>query len=152
MELVINIISGVLIAIGAIFMVGGAIGLIRMPDFYTRLHAASVTDTGGILFIMMGLIVQAVFVFDNPMAAIKLSLVVIFIFFTAPTASHAVAKAALMSKLIPQCPNGRLAVDESLGDLHSAALQSRTKPSSAKPSNAKPSSVKQSPTRNGGKP
>ncbi|MFT6388597.1 MAG: multicomponent Na+:H+ antiporter subunit G [Cellvibrionaceae bacterium] len=129
MELIVNIISGIFIFIGSVFMVGGAIGLIRMPDFYTRLHAASVTDTGGILFIMIGLVLQALFIFDNPMAAIKLVLVVVFIYFTAPTASHAVAKAALMAKIIPKCPNGRLAVDESLTELHSAAqmLQDKNK-------------------------
>ena len=129
MDLIVNIVSGIFIFIGSVFMVGGAIGLIRMPDFYTRLHAASVTDTGGILFIMIGLVLQALFIFDNPMAAIKLVLVVIFIYFTAPTASHAVAKAALMAKIIPKCPNGRLAVDESLTELHSAAqmLQDKNK-------------------------
>jgi len=127
MELLVNIVSGLFIFIGCLFVVGGAIGLIRMPDFYTRLHAASVTDTGGILFIVMGLILQAIFIFDNPMAAIKLVLVVIFIYLTAPTASHAVAKAALMAKLIPQCPNGRVAVDESLTDLHTEASSSLSK-------------------------
>ena len=118
MVLFINIISGVLITIGCIFVVGGAIGLIRMPDLYTRIHAASVTDTGGILFITIGLVLQAVFIFDNPIAAIKLVLVVIFVFFTAPTASHAVAKAALMANIIPQCQNGQSVVDESLGDIY----------------------------------
>ncbi|MGH1484997.1 MAG: monovalent cation/H(+) antiporter subunit G [Cellvibrionaceae bacterium] len=121
MELVINIISGVCIVIGCIFVVGGAIGLIRMPDLYTRIHAASVTDTGGILFITIGLVLQAIFIFDNPMAAIKLVLVIIFIFFTAPTASHAVAKAALMANIIPQCQNGKSVVDESLGPIYHKA-------------------------------
>lgn len=114
MEWFIHIISAVLITIGTIFVVGGAIGLYRMPDLYTRIHAASVTDTGGLLFIVMGLFLEAIFVFDNPMAAIKLVLMVIFIFFTAPTASHAVAKAALMANLIPKCPDGTSVVHESL--------------------------------------
>lgn len=118
MLLLINLLSGILIFIGSVFMIGGAVGLIRMPDFYTRLHAASVTDTGGILFIMIGLFLQAIFVFDNPIAAIKIVLVVIFIYFTAPTASHALAKAALMAKLIPSCPNGRKAVDDSLTEFY----------------------------------
>jgi multicomponent Na+:H+ antiporter subunit G len=118
MELLINIISIIFITIGCVFVVGGAIGLIRMPDLYTRIHAASVTDTGGILFITIGLVLQAVFIFDNPMAAIKLVLVIIFIFFTAPTASHAVAKAALMANIIPQCQDGKSVVDESLGHIY----------------------------------
>lgn len=117
MLIFINSVSAIFIFIGIVFMIGGAVGLIRMPDFYTRLHAASVTDTGGILFIMIGLFIQALFVFDNPLAAIKIVLIVIFIYFTAPTASHALAKAALMAKIVPQCPNGRKAVDDSLSDL-----------------------------------
>ncbi len=118
MELLVDIVSGIFILIGCVFMVGGAVGLIRMPDFYTRLHAASVTDTGGILFIMIGLILQALFIFDNPMAAVKLFLVIIFIFFTAPTASHAVAKAALMANIIPQCQDGKSVVDKSLASIY----------------------------------
>jgi multicomponent Na+:H+ antiporter subunit G len=89
-----------------------------MPDFYTRLHAASVTDTGGILFICIGLVLEAYFVFDNPMAAIKIILTVLFLFFTAPTASHAVSKAALMANLIPQCQNGESVVHESLSPMY----------------------------------
>ena len=118
MELLVNSISTIFIVIGCIFIVGGALGLIRMPDLYTRIHAASVTDTGGILFVTIGLVLQAIFIFDNPMAAIKLILVVIFLFFTAPTASHAVAKAALMAGIIPQCPNGKSVVDKSLGTVY----------------------------------
>ncbi len=116
--LLIDIISGVFIFIGCLFVFGGAVGLVRMPDFYTRLHAASVTDTGGLLFISIGLILQAAFVFDNPMAAIKIALTIVFLFFTAPTASHAVAKAALMANIIPQCQNGKSVVDESLTALY----------------------------------
>lgn len=126
MELAINIISGVFIFIGCVFVIGGAVGLIRMPDLFTRIHAASVTDTGGMLFIFMGLVLQAVFIFENPMAAIKLTLVVIFVFFTAPTASHAVTKAALMANLIPKCQDGKSVVDESLGSIYPHSNQQST--------------------------
>ena len=118
MILAIDIISGIFIFIGCVFVFGGAVGLIRMPDFYTRLHAASVTDTGGILFICIGLVLQAIFIFENPMAAIKIVLTVVFLFFTAPTASHAVAKAALMANIIPQCQNGQSVVDDSLASTY----------------------------------
>lgn len=115
MDTLVNVISAILVCTGSLFIVGGAVGLIRMPDLYTRIHAASVTDTGGLLFVSLGLILEAAFIFDNPMAAIKLVLIVFFVFLTAPTASHAVAKAALMAGHIPQCPNGQSVVDESLG-------------------------------------
>lgn len=100
------LLSSVSIAIGCLFILAGGIGLIRMPDLYTRLHAGSVTDTGGAIFIVAGLLLQALFVFDNPMAAIKVVLVLAFTLFTAPTASHALAKTALLSGHVPTDENG----------------------------------------------
>jgi len=107
----INLISWLLILTGCVFIVTGAIGLIRMPDLYTRLHAASVTDTGGAIFVILGLLLQALFVFENPMAAIKVVLVLFFTLFTAPTASHALAKTALLSGVVPTDENGKPIVD-----------------------------------------
>jgi len=107
----INLISWLLILTGCVFIVTGAIGLIRMPDLYTRLHAASVTDTGGAIFVILGLLLQALFVFENPMAAIKVVLVLFFTLFTAPTASHALAKTALLSGVVPTDENGKPIID-----------------------------------------
>jgi len=104
-------VSWLLILTGCVFIVSGGIGLIRMPDLYTRLHAASVTDTGGSIFIVLGLLLQAVFVFENPMAAIKVVLVLFFTLFTSPTASHALAKTALLSGHIPTDENGEPILD-----------------------------------------
>lgn len=117
-------VSWVLVLIGCVFVVSGAVGLIRMPDLYTRLHAASLTDTGGIIFISMGLIVQAVFVFDNPMAAIKVMLILFFTLFTAPTASHALAKTALLSGHVPTGVDGK----PLLASPEEASLLSRSRP------------------------
>jgi multicomponent Na+:H+ antiporter subunit G len=114
MELFVDIVSGALILIGCLFLLSGSIGLIRMPDLYTRIHAASVTDTGGATFIILGLLVQDIFVFEDIMVAIKLLLVLLFICFTAPTASHALAKMALLEHIIPKCRNGRSVVEKSL--------------------------------------
>lgn len=100
------LLSSLSIAAGCVFIVSGGIGLIRMPDLYTRLHAGSVTDTGGAIFIVLGLLLQALFVYDNPMAAIKVLLVLAFTLFTAPTASHALAKTALLSGHVPTDENG----------------------------------------------
>ncbi len=102
----IALISWVFIGIGCLFIVAGAIGLVRMPDLYTRLHTASVTDTGGAIFIVIGLTLQAVFVFQNPIAAVKVVLILFFTLFTAPTASHALAKTALLSGHVPADENG----------------------------------------------
>ncbi len=103
--------SWLLILTGCVFIISGAVGLIRMPDLYTRLHAASVTDTGGAIFIVLGLLLQALFVFDNLMAGIKVVLVLFFTLFTAPTASHALAKTALLSGHVPTDENGKPILD-----------------------------------------
>lgn len=100
-------ISWILMLIGCVFVVSGAVGLIRMPDLYTRLHAASLTDTGGAIVISLALILQAGFEFDNTMAAIKVMLILFFTLFTAPTASHALAKTALLCGQVPLDVNGK---------------------------------------------
>ena len=58
-ELILNLISAGLLAAGSIFVLIGAFGLIRLPDFYTRLHAAGITDTLGAELILLGLMFQA---------------------------------------------------------------------------------------------
>jgi multicomponent Na+:H+ antiporter subunit G len=75
---------------GGFFCMSGALGLVRMPDFYTRMHAASVTDTLGAGLILFGLLLQA----GLTLIAAKLVIIGLLIFFTSPTATHALAKAA----------------------------------------------------------
>lgn len=106
-DAIVWLVSWVLMLTGCVFVVSGAVGIIRMPDLYTRLHAASLTDTGGALFISAALIIQSVFVFGSAMAAIKVALILFFTLFTAPTASHALAKTALLSGLVPTDSKGK---------------------------------------------
>lgn len=106
MDILVHLISGALIAAGSLLMLVGGLGLLRMPDLYTRLHAASVTDTGAAILIIAGLFLQATLIFMNAMAAIKLLLILFFMLFTCPTASHALAKTALLCGLVPQNKNG----------------------------------------------
>ena len=108
---IIWIISWLLILTGCVFIVSGGIGLIRMPDLYTRLHAASVTDTGGAIFVMLGLLLQAVFVYGSWLIAAKVIIVLFFTLITSPTASHALAKTALLSGLVPTDANGKPILD-----------------------------------------
>ena len=82
--------SWICLAAGGFFCVTGALGLVRMPDFYTRMHAASVTDTLGAGLILLGLVLQA----GLTLIAVKLLMIGLLIFFTSPTATHALAKAA----------------------------------------------------------
>jgi multicomponent Na+:H+ antiporter subunit G len=76
---------------GGVFCVIGAVGMLRMPDFYTRLHAASVIETLGGGLILLGLLLQAGFT----LVAAKLLIVALLVFFASPTATHALAKAAM---------------------------------------------------------
>lgn len=76
--------------LGLMLVLAGAIGVIRLPDFYTRMHAAGVTDTLGAELIILGLILQA----GDWQTMAKLALVGLLLFLTSPTATHAVANAA----------------------------------------------------------
>ena len=96
-ELILDWISAGLLAAGSIFVLIGAFGLSRLPDFYTRLHAAGITDTLGAELILLGLMFQA----GLSLVTIKLILISLFIFFTSPTATHAVANAARVMGLKP---------------------------------------------------
>ena len=82
---------------GLFFVLAGTIGVLRLPDFYTRLHAAGMTDTLGAELILLALIFQA----DNLQMVLKLLLVAFFLFVTSPTATHAVAHAAYRAGLKP---------------------------------------------------
>jgi len=83
---------------GSFFGISGAVGLHRFPDFYTRLHATGVTDTMCAALILAGLMLQA----GTLLVAAKLFLTLALLLLTAPTATHALAKAALHGKLRPQ--------------------------------------------------
>ena len=90
--------SYVLIVAGAFFIVVGAIGLVRMPDVFTRMHATSVTETAGAGLLIAGLMLQAGAV---AVLTLKLFFVLAVFFLTAPVATHALAQAALQAGIEP---------------------------------------------------
>jgi multicomponent Na+:H+ antiporter subunit G len=98
----VDILSWACLVAGAAFSVIGAVGLIRMPDFYTRVHAASVTDTVGAGLLLVGMMLQAGFT----LVTVKLIIIGLLILFTSPTATHALCKAALMRGLKPLLADG----------------------------------------------
>lgn len=92
-----DVLSWILLAAGGAFCVIGGVGLIRMPDFYTRVHAASVIETLGAGLVLIGLMLQA----GWTLACVKLVMLGLLIFFTSPTATHALTRAALLRGVKP---------------------------------------------------
>ncbi|MCY4648703.1 MAG: monovalent cation/H(+) antiporter subunit G [Gammaproteobacteria bacterium] len=97
MENVLDYLSAALLLLGSFFVVVGGIGVLRMPDVFTRMHAAGVTDTMGSFFILTGLMLQTGF--DG--VTLRLAMILGFLWFTSPVATHALAKAALHGKVEP---------------------------------------------------
>ncbi len=83
---------------GALLCLIGSVGVIRFPDFYTRLHAASITDTAGASVLLVGM----AFVSPTGWVVLKLVFIWLFLFMTGPTSSHAVANAAYLAGLAPK--------------------------------------------------
>ena len=96
-SLLIEIVAGACLLGGAAFLVVGAIGLVRLPDFFTRIHATGIIDTMGIALTFAGLVLLA----GWSLPAVKLVLILCFMLLTGPTATHALAKAALHGRLDP---------------------------------------------------
>jgi multicomponent Na+:H+ antiporter subunit G len=93
-----DVLSWLLILAGASFAVIGGIGMHSLRDFFARTHAASVTDTGGAGLILIGLLLQS----PDWMVATKLVMILLFLWFTSPTAAHILAQAALNDGLRPE--------------------------------------------------
>ena len=85
-----EILGSILLLIGLFFFTVGTIGLLRMPDIYTRMHASTKCDTLGVSLILLGIIINLGFTF----LSLKIFLIIIFIWITNPTAAHAIGRAA----------------------------------------------------------
>ena len=93
----VDIVSWILLIAGSLFCVIGGIGLLRLPDFFSRMHGAGITDTLGAALVLVGLMVQA----GLSLLTVKLIMILIILWLTSPTSTHAIAKAARMSGLDP---------------------------------------------------
>ena len=100
---ILTLISSAFIMTGSLSIIIGLSGVYRMPDFYTRLHAASIIDTLGTMLILFGLIIHH----GLTLISLKLLLILVFILITTPTAAHALAKSALHGNLKPTIGNDR---------------------------------------------
>jgi len=97
MTLLADIVSGAFLIAGSLFALIGAVGIIRLPDVFARMHGAGIVDTLGMGLILAGLMIHEGFT----MVTVKLVLIVVFIFFASPTTTHALARAALNGGVKP---------------------------------------------------
>ena len=94
----VEIASWICLSLGGIVLVVGAIGVVRLPDFWARIHAAGMIDTMGTALILIGMMLQA----GLTLVTLKLALIGIFIFIAGPTATHAIANAAWVAGIKPK--------------------------------------------------
>ena len=93
------LVGGGLLIGGSVFSIIGGIGICRLPDFYSRMHGAGITDTMGAGLIVIGLIVKAGVI---SLVSFKLSVILFFLLVTSPSACHALAHSAIVSGLKPE--------------------------------------------------
>ena len=98
MEPVIDALSWALLLAGSGFMIVSGLGVVRLPDLFTRMHGASIADTLGAGLILGGLMLQA----GLSLIAVKLFLILVFLLFTSPVSAHALGNAAIRSGLAPR--------------------------------------------------
>jgi multicomponent Na+:H+ antiporter subunit G len=106
MTLAIEIASWMFILLGSFFTIVGAFGLVRLPEIFTRMHAASVTDTLGVGFLILGMSLQA----GVGLVTLKLVFLLALFFFTGPVVTHALAQACLHEGIKPQLAEDRRGV------------------------------------------
>ena len=104
LETVVTGLSWILIAAGSFFVVVGATGLVRMPDVFTRMHAAGILDTVGAGLMLIGMMVAS----GLTLVSLKLLIILAIILFTSPAATHALAQAALHAGLEPLLDSKRV--------------------------------------------
>ena len=97
-EILLNLLSWIFVLVGSFLMVLGAIGILRFRGFWARLHAASVIESGGMIFLLVGMCLQA----GDILIFFKLAFIGLFLFITGPTSTHALASAALLDRSKPK--------------------------------------------------
>jgi multicomponent Na+:H+ antiporter subunit G len=103
MHMLINILAGLFLLMGLVFFLGGAVGILRMPDFYSRLHPAGKLDTLGIFAMVAGLVIYNLhhLSLGVVLLSMKMVLIVFFVFLASPTATHSIVDAGMRAGLRP---------------------------------------------------
>lgn len=98
-----TLLAAIFVVLGLFFFTGGSLGILRFPDFYSRLHPAGKLDSMGLLMSMTGMALYTIqdFSLASILTALKIMLILVFIFITSPTATHAIADAGVRAGLAP---------------------------------------------------
>ncbi|NND68373.1 MAG: monovalent cation/H(+) antiporter subunit G [Halioglobus sp.] len=102
MSVALSWLSEVFLLLGSFLLITGAIGFLRFRDFYARIHACGLTESLATSLILIGLMLQA----DGALPLFKLLMILLFLLFSSPTASHALAKAAWTAGVRPRDRHG----------------------------------------------
>ncbi len=100
MEMLLSWLSGISLLLGTAALIVGALGLVRLPNLFSRIHAVGMMDTAGVAFITLGMLIHEGF----SLISVRLAVVGVFLFFTSPIATHAVAQVAHRSGFSPVTP------------------------------------------------
>lgn len=102
--MVLRIVIDVLIGIGAIFALAGTIGLLKMPDTFSRMQASTCISTLGVLGVALGALLYAIFVMGSTATAIKIAVIALLILTINPVGAHAIARGAYRAGIRPDKP------------------------------------------------
>ena len=95
--IILDILSWIFLIGGSFFSIVGGFGIVRLPEFYSRLHGGGITDTLGAALIVIGLFFQA----SHPLVIVKLAMILFFLYLTSPASCHALARSALSQGIKP---------------------------------------------------
>lgn len=98
MDILMSTGSSLFLLIGSFLCLSGGLGILRFPDFYTRMHAVGVTETLATAMILIGLMLQS----PDALVLLKLMIILLMTLFISPTAGHALAHAAMHNDLKPK--------------------------------------------------
>ena len=120
----VHILSWAFILAGSFFVLVGSVGLIRMPDVFTRMHAAGISDTAGAGLLIIGMLFLAGF----SLVMVKLAIILGVIFFTSPIATHALAQAALHAGVEPKLVTEKIMIGPGAHTMPPRASKTSKKP------------------------
>lgn len=111
-SIILNLVISLFVLSGAFFLLSGAIGVVRFPDIYTRLHAATKASTLGIAGVLIG---AFLFLYiSHSIVSGKLLLAIVFTLLTAPVSGHMISRAAHRSGVKPVTHNERDEYEEAI--------------------------------------